>query len=269
MLDIKDFSIFENHSNFDFKGFLLKIISYWKWFLASLIIAFTIAYQVNIRKEKIYGMQTMISIKEESNPFFTSNTSLVFNWGGVSDQVNGITTIIQSRSHNELVVDKLQYYIDYFVQGKYNLVDSYGSVPFYVNIDKSKGQLTGKLIGIKFLSPNEYEIRIPFESNSASIITYSNNTYSNTAVQPKEYVQKFKVGEKVSLPFLNWIVQINDNPGLYTGNEYFVQFNDFDGTVSKYRGVNVSGDDKGGSILTLSMQGTNKARMVEDRKSVV
>ena len=263
MLDIKDFSIFENHSNFDFKGFLLKIISYWKWFLASLIIAFTIAYQVNIRKEKIYGMQTMISIKEESNPFFTSNTSLVFNWGGVSDQVNGITTIIQSRSHNELVVDKLQYYIDYFVQGKYNLVDSYGSVPFYVNIDKSKGQLTGKLIGIKFLSPNEYEIRIPFESNSASIITYSNNTYSNTAVQPKEYVQKFKVGEKVSLPFLNWIVQINDNPGLYTGNEYFVQFNDFDGTVSKYRGVNVSGDDKGGSILTLSMQGTNKARMVE------
>jgi len=263
MLDIKDFSIFENHSNFDFKGFLLKIISYWKWFLASLIIAFTIAYQVNIRKEKIYEMQTMISIKEESNPFFTSNTSLVFNWGGVSDQVNGITTIIQSRSHNELVVDKLQYYIDYFVQGKYNLIDSYGAVPFYVSIDKNKGQLAGKLIGIKFLSPNEYEIRIPFEDNSASIITYSSNAYSNTAVQPKEYVQKFKVGEKVSLPFLNWTIQINDNPGLYTGNEYFVQFNDFDGTVSRYRGVNVSGDDKGGSILTLSMQGTNKAKMVE------
>lgn len=263
MLDIKDFSIFENHSNFDFKGFLLKIISYWKWFLASLIIAFTIAYQVNIRKEKIYGMQTMISIKEERNPFFTSNTSLVFNWGGVSDQVNGITTVIQSRSHNELVVDKLQYYIDYFVQGKYNLIDAYGAVPFYLNIDKDKGQLAGKLIGIKFLSPNEYEIRIPFENNSASTITYSSNTYSNTAVQPTEFVRKFKVGEKVSLPFLNWNLQINDNPGLYTGNEYFVQFNDFDGTVSRYRGVSVNADDKGGSILTLGMQGTNKARMVE------
>lgn len=100
MLDIKDFAIFENHSHFDFKGFLLKIASYWKWFLVSLIITFTIAYQINIRKEKIYGMQTMISIKEESNPFFTSNTSLVFNWGGVSDQVNGISTILQSRSHN-------------------------------------------------------------------------------------------------------------------------------------------------------------------------
>ncbi|WP_428231350.1 polysaccharide biosynthesis tyrosine autokinase [Flavobacterium sp.] len=263
MLDIKDFSIFENHSNFDFKGFLLKILSYWKWFLASLIIAFTIAYQVNIRKEKIYAMQTMVSIKEERNPFFTSNTSLVFNWGGVSDQVNGISTIIQSRSHNELVVDKLQFYIDYLVQGKYSLIDSYGAVPFYVNIDKTKAQLANTLIGIKFLSANEYEVRIPFENNSVSLITYSNNLYSNTAVQPVEFVKKYKVGEQVSLPFLNWKLQINDNPGLYTGNEYFVRFNDFDGTVSGYRGVNVSSDDKGGSILTLSMQGTNKARMVE------
>lgn len=130
MLDIKDFSIFENHANFDFKGLLLKVISYWKWFLISLIIAFTIAYQINIRKEKIYIMETMVSIKEESNPFFTSNTSLVFNWGGVSDQVNGISTILKSRSHNESVVDKLEYYIDYLEQGKYNFVDSYGAVPF-------------------------------------------------------------------------------------------------------------------------------------------
>lgn len=263
MLDIKDFSIFENHSNFDFKGFILKILSYWKWFLVSLIIAFTIAYQVNIRKEKIYGMKTMISIKEESNPFFTSNTSLVFNWGGISDQVNGISTILQSRSHNELVVSKLQFYIDYFSQGKYNLVDSYGAVPFYVDIDKSKGQLTNLLISIKFLSPNEYEIRIPFENNSVSLINYSDNSYSNTAVQPIEFVKKYKVGEQVSLPFLNWKLQIKDNPGIYKGNEYFVRFNDFDGTVSRYKGIDVNSDDKGGSILTLGMQGTNKARMVE------
>ncbi len=71
------------------------------------------------------------------------------------------------------------------------------------------------------------------------------------------------MGEQVSLPFLNWKLQINDNPGIYKGNEYFVKFNDFDGTVSRYKGINVNSDDKGGSILTLGMQGTNKARMVE------
>ena len=263
MLDIKDFSGFENQGGFDFKDFLIKIGSYWKWFIISLLIAFTIAYQVNIRKEKIYGMETLIAVKEESNPLFTSNTSLVFNWGGTSDQVQTISTTLQSRSHNEIVVDKLQYYINYLVQGKYNLVDAYGAVPFYVNIDKSKGQLAGNLIGIKFLSENEYEIRIPFENQSVSILTYSNNSYSSTTVETGDFVKKYKVGEQVSLPFLNWKLQIQENPGFYKGNEYFVQFNGFDETVSQYKGINVRSDDKGGSIITLGMQGTNKARLVE------
>jgi hypothetical protein len=35
--------------------------------LLSLIITFTIAYQVNIRKGKVYSMETLISVKEESN----------------------------------------------------------------------------------------------------------------------------------------------------------------------------------------------------------
>jgi succinoglycan biosynthesis transport protein ExoP len=269
MLDINDFTVFENQSSFDFKGFLIKILSYWKWFLVSIIIALIIAYQVNIRKEKIYEIETLISVKEETNPLFTSNTSLVFNWGGASDQIQTISTTLESRSHNELVVDKLQFYIDYLVQGEYNLVDAYGAVPFYVDIDKKQGQVIGNPIGIKFISENEYEVRIPFEGTSASLIHYSDNSYSNTAVVEGEYVKKYKVGERVSLPFLNWKLQIKDNPGLYKGNEYFVRFNDFDATVSSYRNVDVKSDDKGGSIITLGMQGTNKARMVEYLNSTV
>ena len=269
MLDIKDFSIFEADTGFDFKGFLIKIGSYWRWFLLSLAITFTIAYQVNIRKENVYSMETVISVKEETNPLFTSNTSLVFNWGGTSDQVQTIGTTLQSRSHNELVVDKLQYYISYLAQGKYNLVDAYGAVPFYVTINKSRGQLAGTLIKVKFLSESLYEIRIPFTNNSASLITYADNSYGNTAVVVGDFVKRYKVGEAVSLPFLNWKLQIKDNPGLYKGNEYFVQFNDYDGTVSGYRGISVKSDEKGGSIITLGMMGANKARMVEYLNSTV
>jgi succinoglycan biosynthesis transport protein ExoP len=269
MLDIKDFTVFENQSSFDFKGFLIKILSYWKWFLLSVIIALMIAYQVNIRKEKIYGIETLISVKEETNPLFTSSTNLVFNWGGASDQMQTISTTLQSRSHNELVVDKLQFYIDYLMQGEYNLVDAYGAVPFHLDIDKKQGQVVGSLIGIKFITENEYELRIPFEGTSVSLIHYSDNSYSNTSVVEGEFVKKYKVGQKVSLPFLNWELQINDDPGLYKGNEYFVRFNDFDGTVANYRNINVKTDDKGSSIITLGMQGTNKARMVDYLNSTV
>ncbi|CAM2785850.1 protein involved in gliding motility EpsB [Flavobacterium succinicans] len=262
MLDLKDFSIFENQSTFDFKGLLIKIAGYWKWFLISLAITFFVAYQVNIRKEKIYGLDTLISVKEENNPLFTSNTSLTFNWGGVSDKVQTVTTTLQSRSHNELVVEKLQYYIDYLVQGEYNLVDAYGAVPFRLELDKNKGQLAGTLISIVFLSESEYEIKIPFEGSSVALFHYGSNTMSNTAVANGEFKKRYKVGEAVQLPFLNWRLQINENPGFYKGNEYFVRFNNFDSTVANYRGIAIKADDKGGSILTLSLQGTNKARLV-------
>ncbi|OOV29250.1 sugar transporter [Flavobacterium sp. LM5] len=262
MLDLKDFSIFENQSTFDFKGLLIKIAGYWKWFLISLAITFFVAYQVNIRKEKIYGLDTLISVKEENNPLFTSNTSLTFNWGGVSDKVQTVTTTLQSRSHNELVVEKLQYYIDYLVQGEYNLVDAYGAVPFRLELDKNKGQLAGTLISIVFLSESEYEIKIPFEGSSVALFHYASNTMSNTAVANGEFKKRYKVGEAVQLPFLNWRLQINENPGFYKGNEYFVRFNNFDSTVANYRGIGIKADDKGGSILTLSLQGTNKARLV-------
>jgi len=262
MLDLKDFSIFENQSTFDFKGLLIKIAGYWKWFLISLAITFFVAYQVNIRKEKIYGLDTLISVKEENNPLFTSNTSLTFNWGGVSDKVQTVTTTLQSRSHNELVVEKLQYYIDYLVQGEYNLVDAYGAVPFRLELDKNKGQLAGTLISIVFLSESEYEIKIPFEGSSVALFHYASNTMSNTAVANGEFKKRYKVGEAVQLPFLNWRLQINENPGFYKGNEYFVRFNNFDSTVANYRGIAIKADDKGGSILTLSLQGTNKARLV-------
>jgi uncharacterized protein involved in exopolysaccharide biosynthesis len=131
MLDTKDFNFLESQASFDFKGFLLRLVGFWKWFVLSLVITFLIAYNVNIRKEKVYGMQSSIVVKEENNPFFTSNTSLVFNWGGVSDKVQTMITTLKSRSHNEVVVDKLQYYIQYLQKGKYYYEDVYGIAPFY------------------------------------------------------------------------------------------------------------------------------------------
>lgn len=263
MLDPKDFSFFENQNNFDFKGFLIKILSYWKWFLASLIVCFVIAYQVNIRKEKIYGMESLIAIREESNPFFTSNTSLVFNWGGTSDKVQTIITTLKSRSHNEIVVAKLEYYIKYFKQGKYNLIDAYGEAPFKVVIDKSKGQLSGIPIKIKFLNASEYELSIAFENENVNIINYYNDSQSQIAVAIGDYSKRFKVGEQVKLPYLNWKLELKPDASSYAGKEYFVRFDNFNSVVSQYQGISVDSDTKGSSILKLAMQGTNKARMVD------
>ena len=263
MLDTKDFSFFENQNSFDFKGFLIKTASYWKWFVLGLIICLTVAHQINIRKQKIYSLDTTLAIKEQDNPLFTSNTSLTFNWGGTSDQVQSVATTIKSRSHNELVVSNLDFYVEYLQKQKYFTEDVYGSTPFIVKLDKTKDQILQVPLTIKFLSPTIYQIKSTFNSNSVPVINYSQNTVNTINVVSGEFERKFKVGEKVNLPFMSFSVEINGNPGNYVNAEYTIQFNSFDGTVSRYKNVNVVIDEKAGSIIRLSMDGTNKARIVD------
>ncbi len=264
MLDTKDFTFFESQNSFDFKGFLIKIGSYWKWFLLSLAITFTIARQVNIRKQKVYEMATTIAIKEENNPFFTANTSLTFNWGGTSDQVSAVGTTLRSRSHNEIVVSRLQFYIDYLKKGEYNYQDVYGDIPFELTIDTKAGQVLNQLIAVKFLNDTEYQIKVSFPSTLVDLMFYGNDTYGSTKVSAnEEFVQTFKIGQSVNLPFLKWKLELNDHPGKYIGEEFFVRFNSFDGTVQHYQGIATDLDPKAPSIMILGLQGANKKRMVD------
>jgi len=263
MLDVKDLTFFDKQNSFDFKGFLIKTASYWRWFVVGLIITFSIAHQVNVRKQKIYGIESTIAVKEENNPFFTSNTSLIFNWGGTSDKVQMVATTLKSRSHNELVVDKLQFYIDYLKQTKYFLQDVYGEVPFKITIDKSKNQLYGHFIKVKMLSRKEYLITITFQSDMANVVDYNQNIETLIPVSKKEYIGKFRVGQDVNLPFLHWRLDLNNYIGDNFNDEILVRFNSFDNTVSAQRSIRVDIDEKAGSILRLGMEGTNKARMVD------
>ncbi len=265
MLDVKDFTFFDKQNSFDFKGFLIKTLSYWKWFAVGLIIAFSIAHQVNVRKQKIYGVETTIAVQDENNPFFTSNTSLVFNWGGTSDKVQMISTTLKSRSQNELVVDKLQFYVDYFQQTKYFLKDVYGEIPFKVTVDKTQYQLLDQFVKVKMLSSNTYQLTVNLASTSVPVIRYMDNKKTILHVNGKEFKRVYRVGEIVDLPFLHWtLTKVPSFDGAVNLNqEILIRCNNFDTTVSTCMGLNVLIDDKAGSILKLGTQGNNKNRMVD------
>ena len=269
MLDIKDFNILETQNTFDFKGFLSKLVSHWKWFILCLILTFTVAYQVNIRKEKIYGMETLIVVKDENNQLFSSSTSLVFNWGGTSDKVQTVITTLRSRSHNEIVVKNLQFYINYLKQGEYSLQDAYGETPFKVVIDENKGQVANQLIKIKFLNQNQVELSTTFENPIANLNHYADNTNSSIKVPIGDFIKTFNINEKIELPFLSFkltqdLMNLNN-----LEQEYFIKFSDFNGTVAAYRNVDVEADIKGGSIIKIAKAGTNKARLVDFLNSTV
>ena len=73
-----DFLDNESHEprgiTFDFKGFLFKVLNLWKVVFVCVGLALIIAYFINVRKQNIYKMESLISIENEQNSFFTSTT---------------------------------------------------------------------------------------------------------------------------------------------------------------------------------------------------
>jgi len=78
----------------DIRFYILKLISYWKFFLTAILTALIIANFVNGYEQKEYTLSSIISIKEENNPLFSTGTNIAFNWGGASDEIESIKVIL-------------------------------------------------------------------------------------------------------------------------------------------------------------------------------
>ena len=249
---------------FDVRGFLIKLLRFWPIFVISLGIAYSYAYYISVRKLPVYYMENTISIKDDQNPFFTSNTSLTFNWGGTTDKVNTALVTLRSRSHNEKVVDELGYFLSLQKDGKYQRVDAYGSVPFEIEIDREHPQILGQEFVITFTGSNSFKIEGNWENGGERPAQVFNNEKEFVSVPISEggFRLASNLGETIETDFLSITLWPKNRSLAREGDQYFLRFILFDQAVKGYLGVNVR-PENGSSVIKLSMIGGNKARMVD------
>lgn len=260
----EEFEISEVTGNFDLKGFLYKMLSYWWLFLGSISIGLFIAYYISVRKLPVYKISSMVEVKDNSNPLFTSNTSLTFNWGGTSNKVNSTLLILQSRSHNEEVVKKLQFYIDYLQMGEYQLIDVYGRVPFNIQHDSSAYQLQNQLIKIKVLDANSFELSLDIqEPKTGTFFNYFTEDAFSEKLDTLHFSKKYNFDEKIDTFFFKGKIVKEKNPkkNIHEG-EYLIKFSSLYRTVDSYRKIETD-LKQNSSIINLSLVGNNKNRMVD------
>jgi len=252
--DINEFS------TIDIKALIYKVLSYWKWFALSLLIAFFATKYINDYKERIYSLDSLITVKDEQNPIFSSSTNIAFNWGGSSDLVETIKTILKSRTHNEKVVQQTQFYVDYLHEGKYRMEDVYGRVPFEIKVDTSHYQLIGTLMKLEFISDNKVRLSIDYKEDlSRKLLHYHTNKKQIFNPKNQLFSHEYTIGN-VENDFLSF--KINKKGIPQVGQIYYIRFNDFDSKVEHYRNLKVT-SNKGTSIIKLKLDGANKNRLVD------
>ena len=199
------FKFIENPSEqiSNIKDYLFRILANWKWFVATIAIAMAIAYYVNISSQKIYGLKTTIAVNEKQNPLFSSGTNIAFNWGGVSDKVESIRKSLTSRSHNEKVIGRLNFYVDYLKDGQFRKEDAYGETPFTLKLQPNQFQLLNTLIKIDFIDNQRFELSVDFsEKATYSLINYKDESLRDFEENNNRFSKTFLIDEYINLPFL-------------------------------------------------------------------
>lgn len=259
----EEFEINESNITFDFKGFLFKLLRYWPLFLISLAIAFSIAYYINVRKLPIYQMDNLVSIKDDQNPFFTSNTSLTFNWGGTTDKVNTAVITLQSRSHNEKVVERLEYYMDYLKDGEYQQEDAYKQTPFFVEVDTTKPQIIGQQLKVVFKDSVNFNLSTTFKVGNFTLQNYSTKEKFTKYIDAGDFSKDYRIGQKIDLPFFSGIFMPNPDVISKPGKPFYIVFRNYDDVVKQYLNVKVDPESKGSSVLKMRLNGNNKSKLVD------
>ena len=245
------------------KDYIFRILSNWKWFVATVSVAMTIAYYVNISTQKLYGLNTTILVDEKTNPLFSSGTSIAFNWGGVSDRVESIRKELVSRSHNEKVVKELQFYIEYLEEGKFRYNDVYGSAPFAIKLQPNQYQLLNTLIKIEFVSNGSFELSVNFNDiDTYRLMNYKDESTKEFTEYQERFSKIFSIDEYINLPFFKGQLLKNENADSLNGQTYFIRLKSINQVTGQYRNVRANGLS-GTSLIVLSLTGSNKSRIVD------
>ena len=247
----------------DIKKYIFRVLANWKWFLLTIPIALSFAHYKNISTQRIYGLNSTISIKEKQNPLFASGTSIAFNWGGTSDQVESIKRVLSSRSHNEQVLKDLQFYIQYLKEGRFRIEDAYGETPFVVRLEKDKFQLLNTIIKIDFIDAINYNLTIDFgEQKTKKVANYDLDKTHIYDVVSSKFSEKFELDKPINLPFLNITLESLEGFGDVSGKSFMISFKSINDAVKQYNNVRANSVTNT-SMLNVTSMGANKKRLVD------
>lgn len=253
---------FDQLPSFNLKEYLVRLLSYWKIFVLSIVVALAIAKFKNGYEERQYTMNTLVIIDEEKNPLFTGSTNIAFNWGGASNKVEAVKAKFSSRTHNETVVNHLDFFIDYLYEGDYRMVDSYGKFPFSLKINKNSFQLYGTLFVIKFVNATEFKIELLNKDQTGfGLMKYADQSTSYKNLKKEFFDQTYTIEEGVHNDVFDFDLKLKRSP--IPNFNYIIRFNSFDGTVNRYRNLRVDDYKSGTSLLSITIAGPNKARLVD------
>ncbi len=247
---------------FDVKRILNLILRNWYLFAISFPLCFGVAYTYHRYSTPIYkATATMMLKNDESNAIANNKLMSGFGLSGEMASVENQIFVIRSRKLIRRAVDRLDFGISYYRDGRFKDTEVFRQAPFYIEIDSLKPQLLNVPIYIE--GQNDGSVKVSCEAEYGSLYDFSKFegaggcgavTFEKN-ILPEELIQ-----EKMFTFRLHNRAGLKCEPGV----KYFVKFQSHESLTSEFRsqlGVNLYKDGSG--ILFISSVGPTIGKLTE------
>lgn len=251
---------------------LRKLFNYFlgniHWFILSVIFALGIAYLVNRYTTRIYSVSTIVLIDDN-----TKGSSLFGNnVGGSLDMLSGFgmypslqnfenqSIILQSYSQVRRTIERLDFNVSYFRQGRISRNEIYNQSPFEVIYFKNRPQLLNTDFNISI--SNDGIIDISVDANDKWLFNYDEDEMVGKVAQ-FDFKGKFKPGERIQTEYFDFYIKIKENFNPDETNNYFFYFNAPHFLTLSYRTkLTLEPMAKGASMLKIGLEDNNPAKAI-------
>ncbi len=246
---------------FDINRIVRLLVKNWYLFVISFPLCLGAVFIYHRYTVPVYKASTTLLLKSSEQQTL-SPTGLMEGFG-LSPEMRSVENqsfIIRSRNLVKKAVDRLDFGVAYYQEGRFKDTEIYHSTPFEIEFDSVHPQLLNVPIEVRFLSENDIELNIHCEGGA--LHNYSSETYGG-GIGLYEFSEVVKINEWVTEKPFSFRFKRKSNVQLTPGASYYFVFKSHQQLTSEYRGsLGVSPYSEGSSILFISSVGANRDKLI-------
>ena len=246
---------------FDFSRIVQLVLKNWFLFIISFPLCLGSVFLYHRYTVPVYKASATLMLKGSEQK--TLSQADLMEGFGLSPEMRSVENqsfIIRSRNIIKKAIDRLDFGVSYFQEGRFKNSELYNSCPYSVEFDSIHPQLINIPIGVTFL-PNK-QVKLTIETEGGALHSFAKDEYAGR-IGVLSYEKIVKEGEWMTEDALSFCIKRKANVSIVSGTKYHFVFKSHKQLTSEYRGsLSVAPYREGSSILFISSVGTSPGKIV-------
>ncbi|WP_375582920.1 GumC family protein [Cyclobacterium xiamenense] len=241
----------------DVKDLLLQVWRIRYYILLSLAITLSLAYLIIRYSVPVYQVSSKFFVKEKESPLTgIFETAGLGAMGGDEMVLANQIIILKSRPIAEAALDRLDFDVEYVLEGVFKQSELYRNTPLAVEVDWTHPQLSNGFLRITWTDRQTF--RLSYVDAEYTQV-FPDNEGRDSLEDPASPSQTFRFGDWVELPMNRFRVALT---GADEEGELLIRLRDMRSLLDHYTGedLSISPMDKQSTILDLTLKTVTPAK---------